>query len=496
MKKFFNKTALGLMLLMLGLFTGCASMSSEDVELLDSVLVSVMEAAEEAEDIAEAETQYVQEDWQLSDESETAQGDVLESEAESEAKSLSEAREEALVEEAQKTENTLAALETSLDEVHSVSQKKQGELDILQEQLGNMTAAEIAEKRNVLKTEIEQAVSSENTLMEAWQKTREEKERTLALEQQAKAEAEQAKTEARFSQKEWEQSLIDHGFSDQEEYFALLTERSVLEAEEEANRCFFTNLVLLKQAAETLKQQCEQKERKNLSVLFEKQQILHAEKEQKKADADAIRERAAILSNLLTNAEKELTLRRKAEKEYLPVMELSRTANGELAGKDKIAFEQFVQGFYFQKILQAANLRLKDMTEGRYILLHAQKAANKRSQAGLEVEVLDHYTGKSRSVRSLSGGEAFKASLCLALGLSDVIQAHAGGVRIDTMFIDEGFGSLDDRSREQAVEVLQKLSYGDRLVGIISHVSELKETIDKKIIVKKGSAGSTVELNV
>ncbi|MBR6541932.1 MAG: SMC family ATPase, partial [Anaerotignum sp.] len=157
-------------------------------------------------------------------------------------------------------------------------------------------------------------------------------------------------------------------------------------------------------------------------------------------------------------------------------------------------FEQFVQGFYFQKILQAANLRLKDMTEGRYVLLHAQKAANKRSQAGLEVEVLDHYTGKSRSVRSLSGGEAFKASLCMALGLSDVIQAHAGGVRIDAMFIDEGFGSLDDRSREQAVEVLQKLSYGDRLVGIISHVSELKETIDKKIIVKKGSAGSTVEL--
>ena len=133
------------------------------------------------------------------------------------------------------------------------------------------------------------------------------------------------------------------------------------------------------------------------------------------------------------------------------------------------------------------------MTEGRYLLLHAQKAANKRSQAGLEVEVLDHYTGKARSVRSLSGGEAFKASLCLALGLSDVIQAHAGGVRIDAMFIDEGFGSLDDRSREQAVEVLQKLSYGDRLVGIISHVSELKETIDKKIIVKKGSAGSTVE---
>ena len=137
-------------------------------------------------------------------------------------------------------------------------------------------------------------------------------------------------------------------------------------------------------------------------------------------------------------------------------------------------------------------MRLQDMTEGRYLLLHAQKATNKRSQAGLELEVLDHYTGKSRSVRSLSGGESFKASLSLALGLSDVIQAHAGGVRMDTMFIDEGFGSLDEQSREQAVQVLQRLSCGNRLVGIISHVSELKETIEKKIIVQKGSAGSTV----
>ncbi|MDO4531749.1 MAG: SbcC/MukB-like Walker B domain-containing protein, partial [Bacillota bacterium] len=184
----------------------------------------------------------------------------------------------------------------------------------------------------------------------------------------------------------------------------------------------------------------------------------------------------------------------KAAAEYLPVRELSRTANGELPKKDKIAFEQYVQGFYFQKILRAANLRLKDMTEGRYVLLHAEKASNKRSQAGLEIEVMDHYTGKSRSVRSLSGGEAFKASLSLALGLSDVIQSHAGGVRIDAMFIDEGFGSLDDRSREQAVEVLQKLSGGDRLIGIISHVSELKESIERKIIVKKGTKGSTIEL--
>lgn len=215
------------------------------------------------------------------------------------------------------------------------------------------------------------------------------------------------------------------------------------------------------------------------------------ERAAKKQMADETRKQAAVLANLRKSKEGMAGEDARAAA-YLPIRELSRTANGELPGKEKIAFEQFVQGVYFRRILQAANLRLQDMTEGRYLLLHAEKAMNKRSQAGLELEVLDHYTGKSRSVRSLSGGEAFKASLSLALGLSDVIQAHAGGVRVDAMFIDEGFGSLDEQSREQAVQVLQRLSYGNRLVGIISHVSELKESIDKKIIVKKGSAGSSI----
>ncbi len=223
-------------------------------------------------------------------------------------------------------------------------------------------------------------------------------------------------------------------------------------------------------------------------------QTLAAERERDEQMLHKLREETAILKNLLTHAKCECKQRQEAERAYLPVLELSKTANGELVGKEKIAFEQFVQGFYFRKILHAANLRLREMTEGRFLLLHAEKAANRKSQTGLEVEVLDHYTGKIRSVRSLSGGEAFKASLCLALGLSDVIQAHAGGVRVDTMFIDEGFGSLDEQSREQAVEMLQGLSYGERMIGIISHVSELKERIEKQIIVKRAATGSTVQI--
>ena len=134
------------------------------------------------------------------------------------------------------------------------------------------------------------------------------------------------------------------------------------------------------------------------------------------------------------------------------------------------------------------------MTNGRFELLRKEISDDNRSQSGLELNVMDYYTGKLRSVRSLSGGESFKASLSLALGLSDVIQSYAGGVQIDTMFIDEGFGTLDSESLDQAISALAALTTGDRLVGIISHVPELKEKIDKKITIQKSVTGSTAVL--
>lgn len=184
--------------------------------------------------------------------------------------------------------------------------------------------------------------------------------------------------------------------------------------------------------------------------------------------------------------------RHELERNYLLVRGLSKTANGELSGKQKLAFEQYVQASYFVQIIIEANKRLSQMTNRRYELLRKEDSTDYRSQSGLELDVLDNYTGKIRSVKSLSGGESFEASLSLALGLSDVIQSYAGGVEIDTMFIDEGFGALDSQSLEQAVVMLSHLTTGNRLVGIISHVSELKDRIDKKVIIKKGVVGSTI----
>ena len=159
--------------------------------------------------------------------------------------------------------------------------------------------------------------------------------------------------------------------------------------------------------------------------------------------------------------------------------------------EQKIMLETYVQMAYFERILQRANVRFMVMSEGQYELARSVVAGNNRSQSGLELDVIDHYNGTRRSVKTLSGGESFKASLSLALGLSDEVQSRAGGIRLDTMFVDEGFGSLDEESLEQAIKALAGLTEGNKLVGIISHVGELKERIDRQIIVTKEKAGGS-----
>lgn len=187
------------------------------------------------------------------------------------------------------------------------------------------------------------------------------------------------------------------------------------------------------------------------------------------------------------------------EQEYVWVKALSDTANGTLAGKRKIELETFIQMTYFDRILRRANLRLMTMSSGQYELKRQEDGDSKREKAGLELNVIDHYNGTERSVKTLSGGESFQASLSLALGLSDEIQSCAGGIRLDAMFVDEGFGSLDEEALNQAVKALAGLTEGNRMVGIISHVAELKERIERKIVVTKlrsrDGVGSAVEVD-
>lgn len=162
----------------------------------------------------------------------------------------------------------------------------------------------------------------------------------------------------------------------------------------------------------------------------------------------------------------------------------------------KISFDRYVMGNAFVQILNAANIHLSVMTSGQYELIHQTKGEHKSSQAGLDIEVLDVFTGEQRKPDSLSGGEKFQVSMALALGLSDVVQNQAGGKRIDTMYIDEGFGSLDESVLSRAIEVLTNIAGDQRQIGIISHVDRLGESIQQKIVVKKSDKGSSLYIEV
>ena len=188
--------------------------------------------------------------------------------------------------------------------------------------------------------------------------------------------------------------------------------------------------------------------------------------------------------------------RQALESRWQWVSALAATAGGTLTSKQKIKLEAYIQMNYLDRILRYANIRLMQMTAGQYELERIG-AENQRSQSGLDLGVIDHYNGTRRSVKTLSGGESFKASLALALGLSDEVQSSAGGIRLDTLFLDEGFGSLDEESLELAIRVLSGLTEGDRLVGIISHVGALKDRIDRQVLVRKArTGGSAIELRV
>lgn len=180
---------------------------------------------------------------------------------------------------------------------------------------------------------------------------------------------------------------------------------------------------------------------------------------------------------------------------YVWLKALSETANGDISGKEKITLETFVQMTYFDSIIRKANIRLLTMSDGQYELVRRSDAETLKKNEGLALDVIDHFNASSRSVSTLSGGESFMASLCLALGLSDEIQSSNGGIKLDTMFVDEGFGSLDGEALDRALSALTSLSQGNRLVGIISHVDALRDRIDNKIVITKDrTIGSNAQI--
>lgn len=233
----------------------------------------------------------------------------------------------------------------------------------------------------------------------------------------------------------------------------------------------------------------------DLASLKEKSLKLNEHKKDVDKTAKSLYSRIESNKSRVDDISKKRDILKGYDDKYVWLKALSETANGDISGKEKITLETFVQMTYFDSIIRKANIRLLTMSDGQYELVRRSDAETLKKNEGLALDVIDHFNGSSRSVSTLSGGESFMASLCLALGLSDEIQSSNGGIKLDTMFVDEGFGSLDGEALDRALSALTSLSQGNRLVGIISHVDALCDRIDNKIVITKDrTIGSNAQI--
>ncbi len=288
-------------------------------------------------------------------------------------------------------------------------------------------------------------------------------------------------------------ALQENKFASKEEMLTLIiTESEIAEAEKQIqgyHQAVQVNAGQLKQANEDCK---------DITVV-DIAALTDAEKEQQKK-ADTAKETASLLQHRITDNKDRLSkiMAQKdtleaSQKEYYIAARLYNLVKGQ-TGNGKITLEQFIQAEGFDRIIRAANKRLLPMSDGQYELYRQEDSIGKRSNTFLDLEVLDNYTGHRRPVGNLSGGESFKASLSLALGLSDMVSSSLGGIQMDALFIDEGFGTLDRKSIDNAMGILLNLSGSNKLVGIISHREELMESIPQQIYVKKEKDGSRIEV--
>lgn len=284
--------------------------------------------------------------------------------------------------------------------------------------------------------------------------------------------------------------LKDYGFSGKHEYEGSVKSREEQQEMEERLRGYREESRSLQDGICQLEQEQTQVEKADLLSLQERQKELEKERKQLLEEQKSLAVWLSGISHARASMKEKLKELAAVSEEYGYVKDLDNMAGG--TNSKKLVFEQYVLASYFEEILGAANVRFLKMTGGRYEMERSETVGDGRSRDNLEIQVRDYYTGKCRSVKTLSGGESFKASLSLALGMSDVIQAFHGGIRVDTLFVDEGFGSLDSESLDQACEALSALVEKDRLVGIISHVPELRERIDHQLVVEKSNTGSNI----
>lgn len=360
-------------------------------------------------------------------------------------------------------------------------------------EIGNETKAHFSEI-NLQKETDEKALS---TLAENWKNANTrlvdiEGAKKAALAIITEREAREQATEKAYEKASgaFENALSIHSFMNKEQYLAVLTTEDELTQAKKDIAGYEKNGEQFLRDKKRLEQETAGKQKPDVEKL-------QSEIEQVKNAATALQEQRDKLKSQIEQTERVLKELKKSakdfilfEKQYATIKQLTDVANG------KLDFETYAQMAYFERVITAANTRLKAMSKNQFTLHRKLNSDDKRKSTGLELETLDHHTGKTRPTGSFSGGESFMASLSLAMGLSDVVVHSAGGVHLDAMFIDEGFGSLDSEILELSIRTLSDMAGSNRIIGIISHVSELKERIDKQIYVEKAQTGSRVRLLV
>lgn len=364
----------------------------------------------------------------------------------------------------------------------------------LRQQLPFASKKEAQKELAVIEVKLQEIMDSVNVAEQRWQKATSEKA-TLSGKMNVEEEQKQrlVREEAELL-KGFEKTIMQQGFSSKEDYQAAICEQEQIKALEQQKASYHDNCVRNEESIHQLENQTAQKQRMDTTVLSEELFMLQKERKQYEADNKELYSINQRNEEAYKKLKKAFAKREELKQHYQLYGSLDKTANGNLSGTAKLDFQTYIQRRFFEMIIREANKRLIKMTSNQFILqCRSIDKLSSQGAVGLDLDVYSLVNDRTRDVKTLSGGESFMAALAMALGMSDVIQNNAGRVKIDTMFVDEGFGSLDDEARGEAIKILQELAGNRRLVGIISHVTELKEQIDCKLVVTKDELGSKVE---
>ncbi|MGN0620776.1 MAG: AAA family ATPase [Porcipelethomonas sp.] len=356
----------------------------------------------------------------------------------------------------------------------------------------SITEEEITEQINFLKTTIQE---TEKKLLQTEKQLKNyeiEYEKNTAIMNSSECHLRKLKESEQNIKKEFQNDLQTYGFKSEEDYQNSKIEKQQLEKLKEEIENFDSEYKNCMAKADVYCRRTKGKKRTDIKSLSEKSDALSSEIKFVDENINALSRITEKNMASVSEIKEQINCKNKNKDEWMLIEDLCRTVNGNELQKVKIKFETYVQQYYFKQVVSAANKRLTALTSGMFTLRCKRNAKDLRTLSGLDLDVLDRSTGRWRDVSTLSGGESFMASLALAVGLSDIVQSGSGGIRLDSMFIDEGFGTLDENSLNQAIMLLNKLSDGKRLIGVISHVDELKNRIENKVIVSKTLFGSQI----